>query len=159
VEKAPQVVMGTYRTVEIGRATPLSDALAELSREHLADRVILRPLTRDEATALIDGLGQVKATADLVRHILQQSEGNPFFIEEIIRDRLDQGDPQAGADSIRNVPETIRQVVGRRLARLSSAAYEVLRVAAILGDGFSFGALEAALPRLDQDLVEVLEEV
>jgi ATP/maltotriose-dependent transcriptional regulator MalT len=159
VGKAPLVVVGTYRTVEVGRATPLSDALAELSREHLANRVILRPLTWDEASALIDGLSSLKATSDFVQQVLQQSEGNPFFIEEIIRDRLDQEGALTGADSIGNVPETIRQVVGRRLARLSPAANEVLRVAAILGDGFTFGALEATLARLDQDLVDVLEEV
>ena len=162
VALAPLLVIGTYRSVELSRASPFSDTLAELSREQLADRVVLRPFLPEETATLVEGLTGTPVSEAIVQEILEQTEGNPFFIQEVVRDLRADGHHFVGLAtnlSRRDVPETIRQVIGKRLSRLSGAANEVLRVAAILGDGFAFDVLEAVLSPSFPSLVDPLEEV
>ena len=159
---APLLVVGTYRTIGLQRTAPISDALAELNRERLARRLVLRPLTRDETALLVDGLIGAPASGASVEAILEQTEGNPFFIEEVVRDLQAEGhdlQQPANRTTLQIVPEGVRYVIGKRLSRLSDAANRVLQFAAILGDGFSFGSLDAVLGSSDQDLVDALEEL
>jgi DNA-binding CsgD family transcriptional regulator len=159
---APCLVVGTYRSIDLGRASPLADTLAELTRERLAERVGLRPLARDEIGALVEALTGVSPAISLIDAILRQTEGNPFFVEEVVRDLQAEGHDFRSASAVlpmRGVPESIRQVVGKRLGRLSPPAIEALRVAAILGDRFGFGALELASGTREAELVDALDEV
>jgi DNA-binding CsgD family transcriptional regulator/tetratricopeptide (TPR) repeat protein len=158
---APLLVAGTYRTVELDRTHPLLAVLAELSREHLYERVLLRPFSPAEAAALVQELTGAPATSAVVEAIHRETEGNPFFVEEVVRHLRAEGrdlTDQWEVPARWAVPEGVRQVLGRRLSRLSLVANQLLRVAAVLGDGFRFDVLAVASGIDYGPLVDALEE-
>ena len=86
--------------------------------------------------------------------MLAETEGNPFFIEEVLRDLLESG---ADDDAIR-VPESVREVIGRRVERLSAGALDALEAAAAYGREFDVGVLAAAAPEQRDALLDGLDE-
>ena len=79
------LVLGTYRDVELRRAHPLSQTLAELSREGLSHRILLRGLTERDVERFIEITAGVKAPSALVEAVYRETEGNPFFVNEVVR--------------------------------------------------------------------------
>jgi DNA-binding NarL/FixJ family response regulator len=164
------LVLGTYRDVALERQHPLAETLADLRRGPAHERLQLRGLAPDETAAL------VSASADgdlgpgggaLIALIQEQTEGNPFFIRETLRLLMETGRlgrtgnaRTASADSIAElgVAEGVREVIGRRLARLSSDANDLLTVAAVIGRFFTMRELEAASGRDGSPLTVPLEE-
>jgi predicted ATPase len=87
-------MVGTYRDVELDRRHPLSAVLGELRRERLYQRVLLRGLSESEVKELIEAISQQVAErrdAAFVRAVLRETEGNPFFIEEVLRHLVESG--------------------------------------------------------------------
>ncbi|MGH2587060.1 MAG: helix-turn-helix transcriptional regulator, partial [Dehalococcoidia bacterium] len=160
----PILVAGSYRTVDLDRAHPLAALLAELHRERLADRITLSALTPADITTLIAGLAGSDPVPEVVAAITRETEGNPFFVEEVVRQLLAEGRNLADAGAVAGgwrIPEGVREVIGARLSRLSPTARHVLRTGAVLGDGFSFDALTAAIEMeaaVRADLLDALEE-
>jgi DNA-binding CsgD family transcriptional regulator len=158
---APLLLVGTYRTVDLGRAHPLSDLLADLNRERLAARLLLHSFSLEEAAALIEGLNGRPAAPALVEAIYRETEGNPFFLEEVVRHLRAEGHDLADSRAVAaqwGIPEGVRQVIGKRLSRLSPEANRMLQAGAILGDGFAFGVLRAASGIDFDPLVDALDE-
>jgi len=164
------LVLGTYRDVELHRRHPLSEALTELRREHRYERIALRGLSLAEVTELIEAMGErpcEPAYRPAIAAFHRMSEGNPFFIEEIARHLLDTGgiyweDGQwvidAAAVSDLAIPEGIRDLIGRRLSRLSEACTRTLTHAAVLGRQFDFAVLGPMTGLDEEGLLEVAEE-
>jgi DNA-binding NarL/FixJ family response regulator/tetratricopeptide (TPR) repeat protein len=144
---APLLLAGAYRTTDLDRTHPLAEMLAGLRRERLAERLPLAAMSAEEAGVLIAQLCRTPVASSVVEAIYRETGGNAFFIEEVARhlqaEGRDLGDARA---TVRDwgIPEGVREVVGRRLARLSDATNQVLRVAAVLGDGFTFDLLREA---------------
>src|SRR3954471_20959636 len=78
------LVIGTYRDVALGRKHPLSQALADLSREGLVERVPLHGLTEHEVERFIEVTASIHPPKTLVRAVYGETEGNPFFVSEIV---------------------------------------------------------------------------
>ncbi len=163
-------VVGTYRDVELDRQHPLSAALGELRQKRLYERVRLHGLTPDEIRALLASVAQQDEATIAVAFsdaLYEETEGNPFFIEEIVRHLVETGALYRSGDrwvsdarSIEElgIPEGVREVVGRRLTRLSEACNNSLASAAILGRDFEFEVL-GAMTGLDADaLLAAIEE-
>jgi DNA-binding CsgD family transcriptional regulator/tetratricopeptide (TPR) repeat protein len=154
------LVLGTYRNVEVGRQHPLAEALAELARQPESRRVMLRGLPRDDVAryvALVAGREPPGALVDAVYH---ETEGNPFFVSEVVRLLAADGAlarPDAAAWDPR-VPESVREVVGRRLERLSADCNRILSVAAVIGREFSLPLLERASELDAGRLLDLLDE-
>ena len=88
------LVVGTYRDVELDRSHPLSTMVGELRHERLYQRVLLRGLSESEVKELIEAISQQVAErrdAAFVRAVLRETEGNPFFIEEVLRHLVESG--------------------------------------------------------------------
>ena len=155
------LVLGTYRDVELGRRHPLSQALADLSREGLVDRVLLRGLTEQDVARYIEVAAHLEPPRRLVRAIHEETEGNPFFVSEIVNLLAAEGEleePERLADWTFTIPQGVREVLGRRLDQLSEDCNAILAIASVLGREFSLEVLEgvAELPR-DRTL-ELVEE-
>jgi DNA-binding SARP family transcriptional activator len=116
------LVLATYRDTELGRDSPLSAALAELQRAGGLDRLRLRGLGEADVAALARSL---LGADDMAARVHDRTNGNAFFVEEVLRG-LNAAD---GSE----VPESVLQAVGLRLAGMSAAADELLTAAAILG--------------------------
>jgi hypothetical protein len=136
------LVVVTYRDTELSRGHPMAALLADYRREPFVHRVALHGLDASDVRELLGGGGD--AIERLVARITDETEGNPFFVTEVIRHLVEQGrlrrtesgvDVVGVLDSI-DVPEGIREVVGRRLTRLSPSCNELLTVASVIGRHF-----------------------
>ena len=166
------LVVGTYRDVDLDRRHPLSEVLGQLRRERLYERILLRGLDVDGVQALLAARAQLTATGktDVARPLAvalqEQTEGNPFFIEETILHLVDigaiyrEGDRwSADAAAVQqNIPEGVREVIGRRLSRLSDAANQALTFASVLGREFDFDVLQTLTEMDEATLLSALEE-
>jgi class 3 adenylate cyclase len=170
LEGARLLVLGTYRDVELDRKHPLSSVLADLRRERLFERIPLQGFSPEEVQALLEALAEHEmetAGVALARAIQQETDGNPFFIEEIIRHLVETGalyrrDGRWGSDAASveemAIPEGVREVIGRRLSRLSEPCNLALGNAAVLGREFAFAVL-GRMSGLDEDeLLAAVEE-
>ena len=81
----PLMVIGTYRDAELNVTRPLAKTLEDLLRGRLATRVKLKGLPRDEVAAMLDSLSGKSAPAVVVGEVFAETEGNPFFVEELFR--------------------------------------------------------------------------
>jgi ATP/maltotriose-dependent transcriptional regulator MalT len=148
------VVVGTYRDVEVSRPHPLTDTLAQLAREPVMQRVLLRGLSQDDTGSFIEMMAGLRPTHRLAETIYTHTEGNPFFMTEVIRSLLERGelapDAMDKSESIR-IPEGVREVIGRRLNHLSEQCNQALTAAAIIGRQFNFKLLQALVPGMSEE--------
>jgi DNA-binding CsgD family transcriptional regulator/tetratricopeptide (TPR) repeat protein len=165
---SPMLVIITYRDIELSRQHPLSGTLGELSRQRGFERLRLTGLSRDE-TALMMGLAGGGAVPPvLVGEVHDQTEGNPLFVAEMTRLLVQEGAlggsrrdgaPLAREFALNRIPEGIKEVIGRRLNRLSSRTNEVLACAAMIGRAFDAALLSRLMDGLsDETCALALEE-
>jgi DNA-binding CsgD family transcriptional regulator/tetratricopeptide (TPR) repeat protein len=120
---APVLQIGTHRSGEIAGDHPVAGVMAELARMPHTERLRLAPLDRAETTALARGLLGVEPAGEMVKLLLIRAEGNPFFTEELVAAWPARGE----------VPQTVREVVITRLARLTEGARTLARLASVVG--------------------------
>ncbi|MFN8160767.1 MAG: AAA family ATPase [Solirubrobacterales bacterium] len=140
---APLLLLGTYRDVELGRRHPLSRVLAELSSLERSRRVDLHGLGEVEIASYIERTTGIEAPPRLVAEIHRQTEGNPFFVGEVVRLLAGEGELDAPSSGRALIPQGVRDVVGRRLDGLSTGDNELLRTAAAIGRDFDLETLAA----------------
>ena len=155
------LVLGTYRDVELRRQHPLSQTLGELSREGLSHRILLRGLTEHDVARFIEITAGVKPPAALIDAVYRETEGNPFFVNEVVRllvadGRLDK--PEDVTSWSVTIPQGVREVVGRRLDHLSEECNQALTMASVIGRDFGTATLEKVSGLSGDELLEVLEE-
>ncbi len=166
VDQTPLLIVGTYRDVELGVDRPLAQALAELHRHRLAQRLSLRRLGQPAVSSMIEGLSGQAPSPALVRAVWSATEGNPFFVEELLRHLLAEGDifdeegrlrADVRADEL-VVPEGVRLLAVGWLRRVSEETGRLLMEAAILGGSFSFEMLQATTGMETDGLLDALDE-
>jgi class 3 adenylate cyclase/tetratricopeptide (TPR) repeat protein len=122
-------------------------------------QISLQPLRNDESRTLITSvLGEAEVTPDLQELILQKAEGNPFYLEEIIRSFLEHGLIQRDGEGYRlsrtitprDVPETIQDVIASRLDRLPESQKRTVQTAAVIGREFAVRLLRRIADLQDQ---------
>ncbi len=165
-DQASLLIVGTYRDAEVDAEHPLAELLADLRRDRLFERVTLAGLDRVGVGTLMEAHAGHPASSALVQTVHDETEGNPFFVEEVVRHLIETGtqfDRERGWTSTLTpaqigVPDGVKEVLTRRLARLSETGRAVLAQAAVLGPEFSFELL-AATADLDEDsVIGALEE-
>ena len=154
----------TYREVELAEARALNDFLVEISREPLVTRVKLSRLASEQTRELLEVMFQDQISDEFLFGIYRETEGNPFFIEEVVKALIEEGKLyreegrwQRVAMSEMRVPQSVRIVIEARLSKLPEADREILRLAAILGRRFDFETLKAAGDSSEEILVNGLE--
>ena len=114
----------------------------------------LSPLSDDDSQQLVNNLLDVTALPDAVRQlILTKAEGNPFYVEEVIRMLIDRGSlrRQDGAWEVTRdlseveIPDTLQGVIMARIDRLPEDAKRTLQIAAVIGRRFQVKVLETVL--------------
>ncbi|HEX2240644.1 MAG TPA: AAA family ATPase [Actinomycetota bacterium] len=169
LEDASLLIVGTYRDVDLDRKHPLADVLASMRRDHLYERISLGGLSRDEVTELLEqaaGHSMDERGEALAEALYRETEGNPFFIEEVLRHlietrRLYLKDGRWVSDvadvSELGIPEGVREAIGRRLSRLAESVNEVLSHASTLGRGFEFPVVAQMVTVDEDELMTALE--
>ncbi|PYT02497.1 MAG: hypothetical protein DMF60_21220 [Acidobacteria bacterium] len=161
LKEARILVIGTYRDIDLGRQHPLSRTLGELSRQGLSARIVLRGLTEPDVARFIEMTTGIKPAEHLVRTVYQQTEGNPFFLTEIVRLLVVEGQlehPHSRTSTSTRIPEGVREVIGRRLDQLSDKCNRLLTIASVIGREFSLDALEPLSDTSGDQVLELLDE-
>ena len=162
LEGAGLLVVGIYRHTEVDRGHPLVATLADLTRGQHHRRLRLGGLDQREVASFVALVTGVAPSPALASAVHRQTDGNPFFVTEVVRllasqDRLDHAETDLPALAA-GLPEGVRAVVAERLGRLSDGCQGVLEVAAVLGRDFQLPALEPATGLDPARLLELLEE-
>ena len=156
--------LGSYRDLEVAPDHPLAELLADLRRDRLFERLSLEGLDRNEVEALIAAHAGQAVSSALAQTVHSETEGNPFFVEEVVRHLIETGQMFGHEGGFTptpaqiGVPEGVKEVLARRLARLSETCRSVLSQAAILGREFRFELLPAMAELDDDAVIGALEE-
>ena len=155
------LVVGTYRDVDPTVRDPLATTLAELGRERVTHRIELGGLTASDVEGYIaQAAGSVPAP-ELVAAIHAETEGNPFFVGEVVRLLTAEGrleDADSGVLATVGMPLGVREVIGRRLGRLPEDRRRLLALASVLGREFRLDALERVSGLESDRLLDLLDE-
>ncbi|GAC1350236.1 MAG: hypothetical protein NVSMB27_30830 [Ktedonobacteraceae bacterium] len=156
----------TYRSDEA--RSNLRHFLAQLDRERLAQEILLAPLTRDEVEAMLQAILAIPRSAhvELADLLYTLTEGNPFFVEEILKSLMASGEIFYANGSFQrkelrelHIPRSVQDAVKQRTDKLSESARSVLILAAVAGRRFDFALLQA-LTRHDEDhLLQLFKEL
>jgi DNA-binding SARP family transcriptional activator len=155
-ERSPLLIVGTYRESEVDRQHPLAQALTELRRARALDSLTLEGLGEDEVMVLVSARAGREAPATFVRSIHDRTEGNPFFVEEILREVADEDDWDAALARV-GIPESVNDVLLRRLRRLDDQCRRLLTFAAVSGREFALDVLEQVSDMTADHIAEHLE--
>lgn len=157
----PTLVVAAYRTVAAEPAKAFTDTLAALAREGAPVPLVLPPLGMGETAVLAAGIAGGEVAEPVAAAIQRATEGNPFFIGEVVRHLQAEGrnlrQPGAATGDI-TVPELVRQVIVVRLGQLRPATTALLRQGAVLGDGFTLEVARTASGLEDDAALDALEE-
>jgi DNA-binding winged helix-turn-helix (wHTH) protein/tetratricopeptide (TPR) repeat protein len=159
-------IVATYRESELGRTHPLAEMLVDLRREPRATRLVLRGLEVAHVTALVGSVVGRQAPPHLSQVVLESTDGNPFFATEMLLHLKETGALVEAAGRTGGtidlvslgLSEGIKEVIGRRLSRLSDACNRALGVAAVIGCEFDATLVDAVTDLSESALLDSLEE-
>jgi class 3 adenylate cyclase/tetratricopeptide (TPR) repeat protein len=164
------LVLGTYRDAELSRAHPLNDALAGLHRSGEVGRLELAGLDDAGIVSLMEaaaGHALDDTAVRLARALHRETDGNPFFVSEVLRHLAETGAITHDAVTGRWVatatleamalPASVRTIIGARVGRLGPDAERVLSLAAVIGRDFDLDVLAAAAAMAHDDVLDILD--
>ena len=131
------LILGTYRDVELGRHHPLARMLGEISGIEGSRRIPLKGLSVGAVERYLEMTAGAPAPVGLAEAVQERTDGNPFFVGEVVRLLASEGNLTSGGSAAElQIPQGVREVIGRRLDRLSDETNGALRVAAVIGRDF-----------------------
>ena len=152
------LIIGNYRDTDITRQSALSETLAALNRESGFDRIVLHGLSREEVAAYIRARANVEPRTEVLDRIFEETEGNAFFLSEVVNLMAQEGTLTKDSISDIAIPDGVREALGRRLNRLSEETNELLQIAAIIGRDFTYDTLGLLGEREEDALLRLVEE-
>ncbi len=162
---APVLIIATYRQTDSNVTGWFSESLAGIRRTTSVENIALAGLSPTETQELLEAaigrtldVHEAAGAANLQRH----TGGNPFFLQEIVRDLREAGRSlqswsAANAEELL-LPEGMRDVVRWRLRQLSALCMQVLSAASALGDEFDIGTVGNAIDCDEETLLLALDE-
>jgi len=166
------LVLGTYRDAELSASHPLTEALAALHREPAGVSAIdLKGLDDTGVMSFMEaaaGHGLDDAGVGLAHQVYRETDGNPFFVSELLRELAESGaiyqDAATGRwaaasdDGVLALPPSVRTIIGTRVSRLGEEATKVLSTAAVIGRDFDLDLLVEATGVDEDQVIDLLDE-
>ncbi|MGP8058475.1 MAG: ATP-binding protein [Acidimicrobiales bacterium] len=164
------LVLGTYRGSELSGVSALAETLAALHREVGVSRLDLKGLDDSDVVTFLEvAAGHVldKTGVELAHAVYRETDGNPFFVTEVLRHLSESGAivqdaaghwvPGQGFSQL-TLPDSVREVVGARVARLGDRAAKILSIAAIIGRDFDIDLLAEVTGSDEDALLDLLDD-
>ncbi|HEY5024157.1 MAG TPA: AAA family ATPase [Acidimicrobiales bacterium] len=163
------LIFGTYRDAELSASHPLTEALGGLLREPGVSSLHLKGLDDTGVIAFMEeaaGHGLDDAGVGLAHQVYRETDGNPFFVAEMLRNLAESGTiyqddtgrwTATDTEGQLALPHSVRAVIGSRLARLGDNATKVLSTASVIGRDFDLDLLAATTGVDEDDLIDLLE--
>jgi tetratricopeptide (TPR) repeat protein len=166
LQDEPVLMLGSYRDDELESGSPFARTLQELVRERRVEEIRLRRLDVADVTALLESRAGQRPPERLVSLIFSETEGNPFFVEELYRHLEETGKLFDDEGRFRTevsvtdteVPRSVRLVLEQRLERVSDPCRSLLTVAAVVGRLVSYEQLARLSDLEGEPLFDALEE-
>jgi tetratricopeptide (TPR) repeat protein len=163
---SPVLLLGTYRDDELIASSPFARTLQELVRERLCEDILLQRLDREAVSSLLESRAGSAPPTELLDLVFSETEGNPFFVEEVYRNLEESGKLFDADGSFQSgisiadteVPRSVRLVLEQRLERVSEACRKVLTAAAVSGRVFGFELLVRVGGTDEEELLDALDE-
>jgi predicted ATPase len=164
IHKQAVLLLLIYREVELDEERYFNEVLVDLNRERLINRIKLTRLNLTQTGEMLEALFQEKVSQSFLEDLFNETEGNPFFIEEVCKALIEEGKVYNENGHWHwteleqfEIPQSVRLAVQSRVKKLPETAQETLRYAALLGREFEFETLKG-ISDLDEDsLVDGLE--
>jgi tetratricopeptide (TPR) repeat protein/predicted Ser/Thr protein kinase len=160
----PLLIVLTYREVELDESRPLQNLLYDLNRERLAARLKIPRLSREKTRDMLTAMFTEEISPDFLDGIYLETDGNPFFIEEVCKALIEEGklyveDGRWHRPDMNEleVPQSVRVAIQSRVKKLPEFAQETLRLGAILGNEFEYELLQSASDLDEETLINALE--
>jgi DNA-binding NarL/FixJ family response regulator/Flp pilus assembly protein TadD len=158
------LMLATYRSDELHAAHPLRRLLGLLARDRVGTEVRIPPLSPDETTEMLRCMLGAEPNPTFASAIWRRSEGNPFFVEELVSVLAGGGalEPNEEAAMILErapLPSTVSEAILERVKAIGPRALETLAAAAVIGRSFDFEDLRNVLGMSELELLEILEEL
>jgi predicted ATPase len=139
------LVLVTYRSDELHRRHPFVPTLRAWRRSGLAEVIELEPLSEAGVAEMVGAIaGDELCEPELIDLLVQRTEGNPFFVEEMLSEVTSCMDAVGAGTPVEiAIPDTVRETILQRLARVGPDHVAILEVAAVLGRSFDYPTLLA----------------
>jgi len=163
--KATYPIFGTYRLEEI-KGTPFSEKITFIGREGLYKEISLETLDENYTEEMISTILNHRVFPSLVNFVYKESGGNPFFIEEILKEMKDSGALYKTGDGYElekgvtfHIPKTIEDTVNHKLSLVDEKLREVTNIAALIGGDFDFSLLHSITELNEGELYDQLDQL
>jgi eukaryotic-like serine/threonine-protein kinase len=157
VRRIPLLLVVTYRENELRLDPKRAESLAAMRREGAT--MVLTGLGAPEIAAFVESRMASAPDALLVAELRKVTEGNPFFLSEIVRLLAAEGPGKsAGGTAAFRIPDGVRAAIKRRLAMVSEATRNALGVAAVAGRDFDLATIREACALPLESLLTALDE-
>jgi hypothetical protein len=153
-----RLLVVAYRADGVPDGGPLSEVLHRLGRGHLLRRVPLGGIGDADTAALAQGLTGRHLPVELLTAVHREAEGNPLFVQELLRHLVESGSTGLLALSRATLPTAVHEVVGRRLAVLDEDCLRLLTIGAVLGHEFDLVPLADVAPLPEDAVIAALDE-
>lgn len=164
------MILATHREVGPDQAAAFQETMLDLGRERLAGRLRLGRLNREHTEEMLAALLAEEITPEFLDGIYGETEGNPFYVEEVCKALVESGklyyqNGRWDRPSIKalGIPQSVQVAIQSRVRVLPTDTQDVLRLAAVLGRQFDFDTLAQACGEAptsyqgEGDLIEALE--
>jgi ABC-type transport system substrate-binding protein len=155
----------TYREQELDQSMPFNEVLLDLERDVRSTSIKLDPLDREQTSALLAAIFQEEITDEFLEGIYHETEGNPFFIEEVCKALVESGrlyyrDGRWHRPAIEElgIPKNVRVAIQSRISKLPEESQQVLKQAAVLGREVEVETLMLAAELAEEQLLTALED-
>ena len=155
------LAIATFRDLGPGRHNPLGRTLGELTRRAGERRFTLEGLTTTDIAKYVELSSGVAPADGLVAAIQQQTDGNPLFVAEVVRLLVAEGrfqEMEPGRSIVIPIPPSVREVIQRRLERLSAGCDGLLATGSVMGRGFALDVLCALHTECEDRILDLLDE-
>ncbi len=158
------MILVTYREIELKEARPFNEMLLELNRQRRGTRLKLKRLDREQTHQMLKAIFAEEISDEFLDGIYRETDGNPFFIEEVCRTLVKNGDlyyedgewHRPSMDEL-EIPQGVQIAVESRLEKLPPEHQEALRMASVLGREFEFEVLLSSLDLDEDTLIDAME--
>jgi DNA-binding SARP family transcriptional activator/tetratricopeptide (TPR) repeat protein len=147
------LVLGALRDVDPIPGAPLKETLAELAREPVTRRLVLHGLSERAVAEYVELTAAGLGSPELISALYEETEGNPLFMTETVRLLAVEG-----LQATITIPQSVRDVIARRLNHLSEECNRVLELASVLGREFAQTLLTTVSGVSEDELLETVDE-
>jgi len=165
------LLIGAYRAEDLNDL--LTNTMRSLNQDGLLSRITLRRLTLEEVITLIREMAGMESGGErFSRRLYQETEGNPFFIFEVIRSLFEQGilyrDEHGWSTDLKDfatnyaqvpIPPSVRDVIQVRLNRLDETSRQVLETAAVFRQQFYFDTIKRTCDKSEDEILDAFDRL